>query len=309
MRWHVWVYVHVSEGVALPRLGLPKLCIATGSFHEKNGNNENNKDNSDNNRHKGVECWNGGNHRNHRYDPNHGNPGCKTPVPQRTGFEISDDRHGLVHSMRGMYVRMLCLSGYKESKAFVLRFPDASPLLSSACVRVFSFLLGLSVLYSCALSVHACLSIYVFCLWYCHYCVRFDSIGKLEKAVAVRNFLLEGFSGTFQRCWNMIPRFSGSAKCYPCQGLGTFRQLLEDWPRLRERCWIFSPETATTFLSSSDSMNVLGMASCTVRAARSTNMKKMTVQMIESCGRSKRTWPSSVQALTPSHAAYDSAIC
>ena len=46
----------------------------------------------------------------------------------------------------------------------------------------------------------------------------------------------------------MIPRFSGSAKCYPCQGLGTFRQgkrLLENWPRLRERCWIFSSETAT----------------------------------------------------------------
>ena len=53
----------------------------------------------------------------------------------------------------------------------------------------------------------------------------------------------------------MIPRFSGSAKCYACQGLGTFRQgkrLLENWPRLRERCWTFSSETATAFLSSSE---------------------------------------------------------
>ena len=75
-----------------------------------------------------------------------------------------------------------------------------------------------------------------------------------KKAVAVRNSLLERFSGKFRRCWKMIPRFSGSAKCYPCQGLGTFRQgkrLLENWPRLRERCWIFSSETATAFLSSS----------------------------------------------------------
>ena len=78
---------------------------------------------------------------------------------------------------------------------------------------------------------------------------------KLEKAVAVRNSLLERFSGKFRRCWKILPRFSGSAKCYACQGLGTFRQgkrLLENWPRLRERCWIFSSETATAFLSSSD---------------------------------------------------------
>ena len=80
-------------------------------------------------------------------------------------------------------------------------------------------------------------------------------IRKLEKAVAVRNSLLEKFSGKFRRCWKIPHRFSGSAKCYPCQGLGTFRQgkrLLENWPRLRERCWIFSSETATAFLSSSD---------------------------------------------------------
>ena len=80
-------------------------------------------------------------------------------------------------------------------------------------------------------------------------------IRKLEKAVAVRNSLLERSSGKFQRCLKIILRFSGSLKCYSCQGLGTFRQgkrLLENWPRLRERCWIFSFETATAFLSSSD---------------------------------------------------------
>ena len=81
---------------------------------------------------------------------------------------------------------------------------------------------------------------------------RPKKIRKLEKAVAVRNSLLERFSGKIRRYWQMIPRFSGSAYCYPCQGLGTFRQgkrLLENWPRLRERCWIFSSETATAFLS------------------------------------------------------------
>ena len=80
-------------------------------------------------------------------------------------------------------------------------------------------------------------------------------IKKLEKAVTVRNFLLERFSGKLRSCWQTIPRFSGSAKCYPCQALGTFRQgtrLLENWPGLRERCWIFSSETATAFLSSSE---------------------------------------------------------
>ena len=48
------------------------------------------------------------------------------------------------------------------------------------------------------------------------------SIRKLEKAVAVRNSLLERFSGKFRRCWKMIPRFSGSAKCYLCQGVCIF---------------------------------------------------------------------------------------
>ena len=81
------------------------------------------------------------------------------------------------------------------------------------------------------------------------------TIRKLEKAVAVQNCLLEKFSGKFRRCWKIPRRFSGSTKCYPYQGLGAFRQgkrLLENWPRLRERCWIFSSETATAFLSSSE---------------------------------------------------------
>ena len=83
----------------------------------------------------------------------------------------------------------------------------------------------------------------------------FTLLRKLEKAVAVRNSLLEKFSGKFRRCWKILHRFSGSAKCYPCQGLGIFRQgkrLLENRLRLRERCWIFSSETATASLSSSD---------------------------------------------------------
>ena len=78
---------------------------------------------------------------------------------------------------------------------------------------------------------------------------------KLEKAVAVRNSLLEKFSGKFRSCWKIPPRLSGSMKCYPCQGLGTFRQgkvLLENRLRLRECSWIFSSETVTSFLSCSE---------------------------------------------------------
>ena len=76
--------------------------------------------------------------------------------------------------------------------------------------------------------------------------------------MAVRTSLLERFSGKFRRCWKIIPRFSGSTECYACQGLGTFRRgkrLLENWRRLRERCWIFSSKAATAFLSSSEQKN------------------------------------------------------
>ena len=70
--------------------------------------------------------------------------------------------------------------------------------------------------------------------------------------MAVRNSLLEKLSGKLRRCRKNVHRFSGSTKCYPCQGLGISRQgksLLENRPRLRERSWIFSSETATAFLS------------------------------------------------------------
>ena len=73
----------------------------------------------------------------------------------------------------------------------------------------------------------------------------------------VRNSFLErGFLGNFRRCWMILLRFSGSMRCYHCQGLGTFRQgqwLLENQPRLRERSWtISSPKTSTAFLSFSE---------------------------------------------------------
>ena len=86
------------------------------------------------------------------------------------------------------------------------------------------------------------------------------TIRTLEKAVAVGHSLLEKFSGKFRRCWKILHRFSDSPKCYPCQGLGIFRQekwLLENWPRLRERCWIFSSETAAAFLSFPETRLVL----------------------------------------------------
>ena len=97
----------------------------------------------------------------------------------------------------------------------------------------------------------------------CPFQFPLSKIRKLEKAVAVRNSLLERFSGKFRGCWKILHRSSGSAKCYPCQGLGIFRQgkrLLENWPRLRERCWILSSETATAFLSSSDKYQWRGIA-------------------------------------------------
>ena len=78
---------------------------------------------------------------------------------------------------------------------------------------------------------------------------------KTREGCGCPKLLAGKVSGKFRRCWKILPRLSGSTKCYPCQGLGIFRQgkrLLENWPRLRERCWIFSSETATAFLSSSD---------------------------------------------------------
>ena len=94
---------------------------------------------------------------------------------------------------------------------------------------------------------------------------RPEKIRKLERAVAVRKSLLEKSSGKFRRCWKILPRFSGSTKCYPCQGSGIFRQgkwLLENRPRLRERSWIFSSETATAFLSFSETRGFLEGGFC-----------------------------------------------
>ena len=78
-------------------------------------------------------------------------------------------------------------------------------------------------------------------------------VRKLEKAVAVGNALLKKFSGKFSTLLeNSSPIVRQHEMLHPCQGLGTFRQgkrLLENWPRLRERRWIFPSETATAFLS------------------------------------------------------------
>ena len=41
---------------------------------------------------------------------------------------------------------------------------------------------------------------------------------------------------------------------------GKEERVLENWPRLRERCWILSSETATAFLNSSDFGASLGPA-------------------------------------------------
>ena len=64
------------------------------------------------------------------------------------------------------------------------------------------------------------------------------------------------------------PSFSGIMKCYSCQGLGGFlegRWLRVNRPRARERSWIFSSETATAFLSSSE-IQCLGRSECGTKA-------------------------------------------
>ena len=74
--------------------------------------------------------------------------------------------------------------------------------------------------------------------------------------MAVRNSLLEKFSGKFRRRWKFLfTDFPAAPHAIPCRGLGIFRQgkwLLENRPRLWERSWIFSSETATAFLSFSE---------------------------------------------------------
>ena len=107
---------------------------------------------------------------------------------------------------------------------------------------------------------------------------EFTKMGEIHELFILALFwfglpgrLLSGFSENSRRlwlseiacCWKSLPRFSGSTKSYPCQGLGTFRQgerLLERRPRLRERCWIFSSETVTAFLRVLLSLGRLGLA-------------------------------------------------
>ena len=75
-------------------------------------------------------------------------------------------------------------------------------------------------------------------------------IRKLEKAVAVRNSLLERFPANS----TLLENYSLILRQREMLSLQRFEHkwLLENWPRLRERCWIFSSETATAFMSSPD---------------------------------------------------------
>ena len=64
----------------------------------------------------------------------------------------------------------------------------------------------------------------------------------------------KSFPANFEAAGQFFTDFPAApnGKCYPSQGLGSFRQgkwLLENRPRLRERSWIFSSETATALLS------------------------------------------------------------
>ena len=45
----------------------------------------------------------------------------------------------------------------------------------------------------------------------------FHCIRKLEKAVAVRNSLLERFSGKFRHCWKILPRFPAARNAIPAK--------------------------------------------------------------------------------------------
>ena len=76
---------------------------------------------------------------------------------------------------------------------------------------------------------------------------------KLEKAVAVRNFLLESFPANFDAAGKSFPDFPAARNAIPAKVWAFSGKDNGCWkigPRLRERCWIFSSETATAFLSS-----------------------------------------------------------
>ena len=102
----------------------PMVCVRV-AFHENDRNHENdeNDDNSDSYK-QGVECWIRGNHGGNREnDENHGNPGCKSQVPQTTGLEIPEKRQAF--------------STVKRRKYQTLKLLNLSPrlvgLLSCAC--------------------------------------------------------------------------------------------------------------------------------------------------------------------------------
>ena len=67
------------------------VCVRA-VFHANDGNHENDEDNEDSSDSykQVVECWIRGNHANHENDENHGNPGCKSRVPQTAGLEIPE---------------------------------------------------------------------------------------------------------------------------------------------------------------------------------------------------------------------------
>ena len=65
----------------------------------------------------------------------------------------------------------------------------------------------------------------------------------------------KSFPANFDAAGKLLPDFPAAQNAIPAKVLGIFRQgklLLEHRPRLRERFWIFSSETATAFLSFSE---------------------------------------------------------
>ena len=63
------------------------VCMRV-AFNKKDGNHENDEDDSDSYK-QGVESSISGKHGNRGKGENHGNPGCKPPVRQGTGLEIT----------------------------------------------------------------------------------------------------------------------------------------------------------------------------------------------------------------------------
>ena len=79
-------------------------------------------------------------------------------------------------------------------------------------------------------------------------------VRKLEKAVAVRNSLLEKFSGKFRRCWKIPNRFSSRHEMLSLPRFGHFpaRKTAAGKLAAPSGTLLDSSETATAFLSSSD---------------------------------------------------------